>query len=259
MSRFSLVQEDLAGAASDEGYATAASDFYFVIDCTHTMQWVLDTICDNLMEVVKIFEDGGLRMRYGVLEFRDRKYNGGKAIRLKHHRFGKSFNFGRSYEDSETQCSGSHFTEDVSELSSVLKGLVAKEGGPPKESVFDALKHAVECPDWRDDATRIVVLFTDAEPHNPDTEVKSWQECIEIIENSGIDMLHLVVAEKHLDKYRKLRLIQGPNDEDLPGDLLSLGDSEHASESLKKVLEGIGYSSTRKAAMDNAKKGFRGT
>ena len=78
---------------------------------------------------------------------------------------------------------------------------------------------------------------------------------LEPITNSVPNLHH----KKHLDKYRKLRLIQGPNDEDLPGDLLSLGDSEHASESLKKVLEGIGYSSTRKAAMDNAKKGFRGT
>ena len=251
MSRFTLVQEDLAGSSTDEGYATAASDFYFVIDCTQTMQWVLDTICENLLAVVKIFEDGGLRMRYGVLEFRDRKYR--EEDSLIHHFFGKSI-----FDRATSPCKGSHFTENVSELKSVLEGLEAKWGGPPKESVFDALKHAVECPDWRDEATRVVVLFTDAEPHVPDTEVKSWQDCIEVVEKSEIDMLHLVVSEKHIEKYRKLRLIQGPNDEDLPGDLLPLGDSEHSSESLRKVLEGIGYSSTRKAAMDNAKKGFRG-
>lgn len=246
MGKFTLVEEDLAGAKSDEGYATAASDFYFVIDCTRTMQWVLNTICDNLLAVVKIFEDGGLRMRYGVLEFRDRKYCEDDS--LIHHFFG----------DSNSSCEGSHFTDDVSELSSVLGKLKAEGGGPPKESVFDALKHAVLCPNWRNDATRIVVLFTDAEPHVRDVEVGSWQECIEIIEKSGIDMLHLVVSEKHIEKYRILRLIQGPNSEDLPGDLLPLGDSEHSSESLKKVLEGIGYSSTSKTTMDNAKKGFRG-
>ena len=102
-------------------------------------------------------------------------------------------------------------------------------------------------------------MFTDAEPHSPDVEVATWRDCIEIIENSGIDMLHLVVADEHREKYRKLRLIQGQDNEDLPGELLPLGDSNESSQQLQQVLEGIGYSSQRKAAMDNAKKGFRGT
>ena len=237
---FRLTEEVLASSGSDEGFATAASDFLFVIDCTQTMQWVLDSICKYLMDVVKIFEDGKLRMRYGVLEFRDRKYD--QTNSLIFHKFNTSY-----------------FTEDVGNIKKTLESLKAKMGGPPKESVFDALKHAVEDPDWRDDATRIVVLFTDAEPHSPDLEVKSWDECIDIIEESKIDMLHLVVAEEHAEQYRKLRLIQGPDGEDLPGDLVILGDSEQSGDKLRQILEGIGYSSQRKAAMDNAKRGFRGT
>ena len=52
---------------------------------------------------------------------------------------------------------------------------------------------------------------------------------------------------------------QGPDGEDLPGDLVILGDSEQSGDKLRQILEGIGYSSQRKAAMDNAKRGFRGT
>ena len=68
-----MTDEKLAGATSDREYSTVASDFYFVIDCTQTMQWVLDTICQNLAKLIDIFEEGKLRMRYGILEFRDSK------------------------------------------------------------------------------------------------------------------------------------------------------------------------------------------
>ena len=86
---FRLTEEVLATSSSDEGFATASSDFLFVIDCTQTMQWVLDSICKYLMDVVKIFEDGKLRMRYGVLEFRDRKYD--ETNSLIFHKFKNSY------------------------------------------------------------------------------------------------------------------------------------------------------------------------
>ena len=238
MSRFNMTDEKLAGATSDRDYSTVASDFYFVIDCTQTMQWVLDTICQNLAKLVGIFEEGRLRMRYGILEFRDSKVQKEPMIQ---HKFGKS-----------------HFTADPSELKKKLLSLTAKGGGPPKESVFDALKMAVEEPDWREDTTKIVVLFTDAQPHKPDVNVKSWQECCDVIEASGIDMLHLVVHKDYLDDYKKLRLIEDKEGNDLPGELLPLGDSKEAGTKLVDVLEGIGYSSQRLAAKNNAKGGFRG-
>ena len=233
-----MTEEKLASATSDRDYSTAASDFYFVIDCTHTMQWVLDSICQNLIKLTDIFDEAKLRMRYGLLEFRDNKVQ--KEPMVQH-----------NFEDS-------HFTTDSTLLKKELSTLTAKGGGPPKESVFDALKMAAEEPDWRDDATRIVVLFTDAQPHKPDVNVKSWQDCCDIIEASGIDMLHLVVSKDHMKDYEKLKLIQDGDGKDLPGELLPLGDSKESAEHLVKILEGIGYSSKRLASKNNAKKGFRG-
>ena len=236
--RWSMTDEVLASSGSDSDYSTAASDFYFVIDCTQTMQWVLDTICENLKRLVEIFDEAKLRMRYGVLEFRDNKVQNEPMVQ-------------HLFQDS-------HFTEKIEKFEKILLSLSASGGGPPKESVFDALKLAVEEPDWRQDATRIVVLFTDAEPHKPDVNVKSWEECIEIIESSGIDMLHMVVSKEHIKKYQTLKLIQGSDGNDLPGELLSLGDSKQSGEKLVKVLEGIGYSSKRQASIKRAKQGFRG-
>lgn len=238
MSRFSMTEEKLASATSDRDYSTVASDFYFVIDCTQTMQWVLDTICQNLNKLVRIFEEGKLRMRYGVLEFRDSKV---QKEPMQQHKFGSS-----------------HFTDDPEKLKKALLSLKAKGGGPPKESVFDALKMAVEEPDWREDTTRIVVLFTDAQPHKPDVNVKSWEECCNVIEQAGIDMLHMVVHKDYMVEYEKLRLIEDKDGNDLPGELLPLGESKEAGDKLVKTLEGIGYSSQRLAAKNNAKKGFSG-
>jgi hypothetical protein len=125
---------------------------------------------------------------------------------------------------------GSSFTDDINQFNSVLSSLDAEGGGPPKESVLDALKHAVQDPDWRVDATRVVVHFTDALPYTPDIEVQSWSESIDIIESSDIDMLHLVIPKEHHSAYQKLRLVQTTDGEDLLGDLLPLGTSEQDSE-----------------------------
>ena len=238
MARFSMTEEVLASAQSDKDYATAASDFYFVIDCTGTMQWVLDTICQNLSKLVTIFAEARLRMRYGLLEFRDNKIMNEP---MKQHRFGES-----------------HFTSDSAQLEKALNSLSASGGGPENESVFDELKLAVEEPDWREDATRIVVLFTDAEPHKPDVKIKTWEECCDVIERSGIDMLHMVVEKKFIPEYQRLKLVQGSDGNDLPGELLPLGSDAEAGEKLVKVLEGIGYSSKRFSAKNGKKKGFRG-
>jgi len=43
--------------------ATATSDFLFLIDCTNTMDWVLDTLVNTILEVADIFNEDALRMR----------------------------------------------------------------------------------------------------------------------------------------------------------------------------------------------------
>ena len=234
---FQMTEETLTKAESDAGFATTASDFMFVIDCTHTMQWVLDTICDTIEEVVDIFEKDNLRMRYGIVEFRDRMYDKPEDFALKLHQFGDS-----------------SFTEDIEMLKKSLLKLKAEGGGPLKESVFDAIKCAIKNADWRDDILKIVVLITDAEPRTPDLEVKSWKECMEILEQEEID-LHLVVTEEHNKKYKKLKFIDSEETRVL---LYTLGEGEAHKSQLKENLRGVGYSSGQKIAKRNAAKGFQG-
>ena len=70
-------------------------------------------------------------------------------------------------------------------------------------------------------------------------------------------MLHMVVSKEHIGKYQTLRLIQDGDGNDLPGELLALGDSKESGKKLVKVLEGIGYSSKRLASIKSAKKWYR--
>ena len=220
--------------------ATAASDFLFLIDCTNTMDWVLKTLVDTILEVVDIFNEDGLRMRYGVVEFRD-MLRDMEEIRMVHHDF-----------------NGSHFTDDPIALKKCLMKLQAKGGGPPKESIFEAIKTGLEQSDWRDDASKFVVILTDsAGPILNDFSVKGWLQCIEIIEKADIDMLHVVRQEEFREEFVNFSQIDGKDGEDLAVTIHDIGVKETAQEKLKKVLRGIGYSSRKKARSERNKKRFR--
>lgn len=239
--RFALDENTLAqsiDASADK--ATVASDFLFLIDCTRTMEWVINTLVDTILEVVDIFDEDGLRMRYGVVEFRD-QLRDLESIRMIHHEF-----------------NGSHFTDDANILRKCLKTLKAMGGGPPKESIFDAIKIGLEQSDWRDDASKFVVILTDSEgPIREDLFVKGWKECISIIETAEIDMLHVVRSAEWQEEFVNFSQIEGKDGEDLAVFLHDIGEKETAQNELKKVLRGIGYSSRKKARSVRNKNRFR--
>ena len=240
-TRFSLDENTLAqsiDATADK--ATAASDFLFLIDCTDTMSWVINTLVDTILEVVEIFDEDGLRMRYGVVEFRD-MLRDMESTRMIHHEF-----------------NGSHFTNDAEILRKCLKKLQAMGGGPPKESIFDAIKTGLEQSDWRNDASKFVVILTDSEgPILNDFSVKGWKECISIIETAEIDMLHVVRSAEWKSNFVNFSQIEGKDGEDLAVFIHDIGEKETAQNELKKVLRGIGYSSRKKARSVRNKNRFR--
>lgn len=239
---FSLARESLAKAMdSSKQKATAASDFLFLIDCTQTMQWVIDTLVETINELVDMFEEEALRMRYGVVEFRD-MLRDKSDIRMIHHTFEN----------------GSFFTEKASSLKSVLSSLEAKGGGPPKESVFEAFKIGLSQSDWRKDSAKIVVLLTDSDgPLSPDFSVKNWKEAIELIEDADLDMLHVVRRPEHKEEFERFSRIEGRDGEDLPVFILDLGDSSTSKKQLITTLKGIGYSSRKQARQKRNKSRFR--
>ena len=239
---FSLTSESLAKAIdSTQQKATAASDFLFLIDCTQTMQWVIDTLVDTITELVEMFEEEGLRMRYGVVEFRD-MLRDKEDIRMIHHTFE----------------SNSHFTSKPDSLKSVLSSLKAKGGGPPKESVFEAFKVGLSQSDWRHDSAKIVVLLTDCEgPLSPDLTVKNWKGAIECIESADLDMLHVVRKPEHKSEFERFSRIEGRDGEDLPVFILDLGDSPASKKQLIDTLKGIGYSSRKQARKKRNQQRYR--
>ena len=239
---FSLTSESLAKAMdASQQKATAASDFLFLIDYTQTMQWVIDTLVETINELVDMFEEEALRMRYGVVEFRD-MLRDKSDIRMIHHIFE----------------GGSFFTEKAASLKSVLNSLEAKGGGPPKESVFEAFKIGLSQSDWRKDSAKIVVLLTDCDgPLSPDFSVKNWKEAIELIEAADLDMLHVVRRPEHKGEFERFSRIEGRDGEDLPVFILDLGDSMSSKKQLITTLKGIGYSSRKQARQKRNKSRFR--
>ena len=96
---------------------------------------------------------------------------------------------------------GEVFTRDYAEFGrEVGRKLVADGGGDTPESALDGLALAAGQP-FRADATRVLILITDAPPKIPDKETESIGEAAEILRKNKIDQLHLVINEPHREIY----------------------------------------------------------
>ncbi len=110
---------------------------------------------------------------------------------------------------------GEVFTRDYAEFGrEVGRKLVADGGGDTPESALDGLALAARQP-FRADATRVLILITDAPPKIPDKETESIGEAAEILRQNKIDQLHLVINEPH-------REIYAPLQDDSPGTVFNL-------------------------------------
>ncbi|KAL0580662.1 hypothetical protein V5O48_001392 [Marasmius crinis-equi] len=121
-------------------------DLVFVQDCTGSQGSYISSATRNIEQIcAHIFESGKLQMtedlRVGLVAFRDHPPQDHTYI-VK--------NFG--------------FSSDISKVQRDLSSLYASGGGDGPEAVTAALMEALNM-EWREHATRMVVLIADAPPH----------------------------------------------------------------------------------------------
>ncbi len=97
------------------------------------------------------------------------------------------------------------FTKDYRAFGEeVGKSLVAFGGGDIPESSLDALLLAAR-QSFRDDASRALILITDAGPHIPDLEVRSLEQMADLLDRARIDQLHLVIRNQFRPVFEPLQ------------------------------------------------------
>ncbi|KAF9013535.1 hypothetical protein BDQ17DRAFT_1537176 [Cyathus striatus] len=121
-------------------------DLVFVQDCTGSQGSYISSATKNIEEIcAHIFESGKLQsqedLRVGLVAFRDHPPQDHTYI---------TKNFG--------------FSSDISKVHKDLSGLYASGGGDGPEAVTAALAEVLSM-DWREHASKMVVLIADAPPH----------------------------------------------------------------------------------------------
>jgi hypothetical protein len=210
------------------------ADIAYVIDCTSSMDDtekngipLLSAIKDCIGELVGFYQQEDVAIRLGLTEFRDQRHKSNEKYGmslLKHHEW-----------------KGSRFTHDLDAFKKSLEGLKAEGGGPPKESIYDALVTTAEWSEWADGASRIIVLFTDTLPHKRDIIITSVEDAMKRLGNAGINQLHLCINDKaHGSEYEVFFDIQEDNSNKEIAEIHDImhGDIATMIAFLKKVHKG---------------------
>jgi Mg-chelatase subunit ChlD len=180
------------------------------------MQGEIDAIRDTILDFVAEIERDGVRVRVGLLAFGDR-FNGEESF---------VFRF-----DGET------FTKDAAIFRREVSRLRAGGGGDIPESSMDALLLAVRQP-FALDASRVIVLVTDAPPHIPDKEAQNMGQVAMAIQSAGIKQLYLVIRTQDPTSGVYLSLLEGT--QGLAFELGSGDDFRTRAENFKKTLRALG-------------------
>jgi hypothetical protein len=180
------------------------------------MQGEINAIRDSIASFADTISSHGVRVRVGLIEFRDR------FVREEAHVL--DFN-------------GQVFTQDPVIFRLKLSGLKATGGGDAPESSLDALMLALRQP-FSPDASKVIVLITDAPPHLPDKETKSISEVLQKIHAVGIGQLYIVMRTQDPDSQIYLKLLESTK-----GLVFDLGTGEDfltRAEHFKRTLMSLG-------------------
>ena len=214
-----------------------AIDVLFVLDVTGSMQYAIDGVRDGIIEFARGLEESKLDARVGLLAFRDRLETNSRFPALMRRALPKSRAPARSGRkrrggDPKTapttpaggdsgeepfliEVAGEVFTKDYAEFGrEVGRKLKADGGGDTPESSLDALAVAAG-QEFRKEATRVLILITDAPPKIPDKEMQSVDDVADILKKNVIDQLHLVINDP-------FRSVYSPLQRDAPGTIFNL-------------------------------------
>lgn len=218
--------KSIATRAPEVIKAKKMADIMFVFDCTGSMYGEIRAMQDAIIDFARSVKADGLDIRLGLVEFRDRTI--GEEHKL--HRFTEGA-----------------FTKNMTEFQSAVDCLSASGGGPEPESSPDALMLALQ-QEFRDCPNKTIVLITDASPHLPDKDTRSYEQVIAKLKERNINQFYVVTMLQRVGCQVHLKLLEGV--QKYGGDglafELSKKDAER-SEHFKKVLRGLAKSISSKS------------
>lgn len=218
-AKLSPKDASMAIAERDKKKALATkrqADIMFVLDCTGSMQGEIDAIRDAMVSFTETIKSDGVRVRVGLVEFRDRLIN---------------------EEHRALKFAGEVFTDNPDLFRQQVTPLKAGGGGDEPESSLDALMLALQQP-FSPDAQKVIVLVTDAPPHIPDKETKDIETVVNKIGEVGLEQLYLVIRVKNSENKIYLKLLEKTRG--LAFDLGQGDDFRQRTEDFKRTLMNLG-------------------
>jgi von Willebrand factor type A domain/zinc-ribbon domain len=193
-----------------------SADIMFVLDCTGSMQGEIEAIKDAIISFANTIESDGVRVRVGLIEFRDR------LIQEEHRVL--TFN-------------GEIFTSDAVVFRNEVAKLRAGGGGDEPESSLDAILLALRQP-FTNTGSKVIVLVTDAPPHIPDIETQNIDQVTQAIRNTGVQQLYLIIRTQEQSSQVYLKLLEGARG--LAFELGKGDDFRQRAEDFKRTLMSLG-------------------
>jgi outer membrane protein OmpA-like peptidoglycan-associated protein len=149
-------------------------DFVFLIDKTATMQHVMDQVKNNIHTFAKGMEDAHIDYKIGLILFSDKI----------------------EYVLQPTK--------DIDKFLEKMNSVVAEFGGDNKENALEALEATAEKIKYRESASRIAMIFTDAGYHQAGengsgTTNHTTKSIIKLLQNNQIRLFS--VTSKFLEEY----------------------------------------------------------
>lgn len=197
------------------------ADVLFILDCTASMRGELDAIRDTIIEFVNSVCADGMHTRVGLVEFRDR-LNG--------------------EEHQALLFDGHPFTANAAAFQAEVSKLKATGGGDEPESSLDAILLALKQP-FDAEATKILVLVTDAPPHIPDKDAVSVEEVSDAIKKAGVKQFHMIIRTQHAKSQVYLQLLEGTRG--LAFELGRGNDFRSRAQDFKQILMNLGKTISR--------------
>ncbi|ORX37059.1 hypothetical protein BD324DRAFT_624638 [Kockovaella imperatae] len=142
-------------------------DLAFVLDCTGSMQKYINSVRDHIIGICDLIRgeeglNGPEDLRIAVVNYRD-----------------------HPPQDATYVYKFNPFTADVSSVQDYLRGLTAGGGGDGPEAVTAGLAATLTELEWRQSASKMVVLIADAPPHG----IGEYGDQIKIGDPDGHDPL----------------------------------------------------------------------
>lgn len=227
-----------------EATGVRRADVVFVLDTTGSMAEVIGAVKNSINEVAEVYLESNILIRLSLIEFRDRV----EAERKGNHEFDLSGGLRLptlrvvDFQTAEN-ASTSTFTRNFDAFKSAVSELVADGGGPLEESSLDALARASKS-EWKEGATRILILLTDAPPNFPDYEMESVAHTASILTTEGIDQMFVLCPKREVDEYRELARARTTRGGPIYWQWLPLEQSSESSDIIASLLQVATSSST---------------